>query len=463
MDKRIQIMENEKVSKILLKFGIPSIIGFIVNAIYNFVDALYMGNLGTSQMGAASVAFPIVMIIIGIGHIFGAGAAFYISRLLGEKKRDEAEKTLSVAFFSSLIIGAVISVITLLFMSNILIFLGATDSILPYAKNYATIYVSCSAIHIAAVTLSNAVRGQGAVGYSMMAMLIGAVSNIILDPILIFTMNLGIKGAAIATVISQTISVIILLGFYMGRKSYIRISLKKFTLSSKIFSEIFKIGTPQFLFQLLASMAIGVLNYLAGNYSDGAVAAIGIINRIMAIGMYVIFGYTKGFQPLAGFSYGAKQYGRLKEAINFSLKFTTIFCLIFTITVLLSSKAIVGWFSIDPEVITIGSKGLIISSLAFPLFGFQLVYTTLFLSIGKAREGGLLSLCRQGILFFPLVLILPAIFSLNGILAIQAVADTLTFFMTLLIALVFDKKMKKLMIYNKDKNGFEMKTGIEKA
>lgn len=442
MNKKIRIMSEENIPTALLKLGIPAIVGLLITAVYNFVDAIFVGGLGTSAMGAASIAFPIMMVIMGIGMAMGGGAASYISRLLGEKDKQQANKTAAISFFGSIILGVIVIIPALIFLEPLLKSFGATETILPFAKDYASIFVSGSIFNVINITMNNLARAEGAAKVSMKALLVGAILNIILDPIFIYTFNLGIKGAAIATVISQIVSSILLLRFFQSDKNSIKISIRYFSLSRKIWFEIIKIGTPNLVFQILTSISMGLINTAAVPYGDAAVAAMGIVNRIFAIGSYIIFGFSKGFQPIAGYNYGAKKYSRLKDSINISLRWTTWCCVVLAVIQIIFARPIVSIFTNDPKVIDIGTKAVRAYSIMFPFFGFQIIYMTLFLALGKAREGGVLSLGRQGIFLIPTVLILSRIIGLNGVIFSQAIADFLTMLLTLFLSIKLNKKLR---------------------
>ncbi|MCT4593833.1 MAG: MATE family efflux transporter [Anaeromicrobium sp.] len=445
MNERIRIMNEERISTVLLKFGIPAIVGMLINAIYNFVDAIFVGGLGTSAMGAAAIAFPISMVIIGVGLTLGSGAASYIARLLGKGDRKQANKTASTAFFGSIILGVMIIIPSLIFIEPLLKSFGATKSILPFAKDYGYIFIGGSVFSVMNITLTNIVRAEGAAKMGMKVLIVGAILNMILDPIFIYTLDFGIKGAAIATVISQVVTTILLINFFYSDKSSIKLSVKYFTLSKEILLEIFKIGTPTLIFQILSSASMGLINLAAAPYGDAAVAAMGIVNRIFAIGSYVIFGYSKGFQPIAGYSYGAKKYGRLKESIDISLKWTTYFCLALAITQSIFARQIVSAFSNDPRVLQISARALRAYSIMFPFFGFQIIYMTLFLALGKAREGAILSLGRQGMFLIPTVLILPRIIGLDGVIFSQGIADFFTTLLTLFFSIKINNRIKSML------------------
>lgn len=439
MNERIRIMSEESIPTALLKFGIPAIITFLITAVYNFVDAIFVGGLGTSAIGALAVAFPISMISIGIGLILGSGAASYISRLLGEGQLKQSNIAASIAFFGSLILGIIAIIPSLFFLKPILIFFGATETILPFAKDYMYIFIPGSIFVIINIVLNHLVRAEGAAKISMNSVLIGAILNIILDPIFIYTFDWGIKGAAIATAISQMVTTILLVSFFYSAKSNVKISIRYFILSKKILFEIIKIGTPNLVTQILSGVSMGLINSAAFPYGDAAVASMGIVNRIFAIGSYAVLGFSKGFQPIAGYNYGCKKYDRLNKSIHVSIKWTTYFCFILSIIQIIFAKPIVLLFTNESKVLDIGIQALKAYSLMFPFFGFQMIYMGLFLALGKGREGLLLSLARQGAFLIPIALILPQMIGLNGVIFSQPIADLLTVLLTIL----FYIKLKK--------------------
>ncbi|ETT49796.1 MULTISPECIES: MATE family efflux transporter [unclassified Paenibacillus] len=438
-DKKIFILGEEAIPKALLKLSTPMILGMLINAIYNVVNALFVGGLGTSQMGAVSVAFPISMLVVGVGLTFGSGAGSYISRLLGEGRHDQASRTASTAVLTSIVAGGCLIAVILGFLEPVLTFLGATDTIMPYATAYATLYIGSSMLNVFNVTMNNIVASEGAAKFSMIAMLLGAGLNIILDPIFIYGLNWGIRGAAIATMVAQGTTTILYLWYILSRKSFVKISFHNFSLDGEIYRQILKVGVPTFIFQILTSVSIGLTNTAASHYGDTAVASMGIVTRIYSIFSFVVFGFTKGFQPLAGYSYGAKKYDRLQDTIRIGIKWSSWFCGIGAFILIVFSRPIIALFSNDPDVIRIGSQALIANCSMFIFFGFQMVYITLFLAIGKAKEGAMLSMCRQGVFFIPTLLILPQFMGLNGVIISQAVAD----FLTVLLTVSFAWKMRK--------------------
>ncbi|WP_432661855.1 MATE family efflux transporter [Wukongibacter baidiensis] len=450
-NQRAEMMENEKIPAILMKLAIPGIIAMLVNAVYNVVDTMFVGMLGnTSAIGAVSVAFPLFMIIAAFGQMFGVGAGSYISRLLGEKNKELADKTTSTTFFTSLVCGIAFTIVGTILIEPLLKMFGATTTIMPFAKEYSLVLVAGSVFTVCNMTLNNMIRAEGNAKYSMFAISLGAGLNIILDPIFMFGFDMGIKGAALATVLAQGISFIFLIRYFISGKSYIKIAFKYFTLSRKIYTEIMKIGIATFARQALSSLALGLINVAAMPYGDAAVAAMGVTLRVVSIGMFVIFGYNQGFQPVVGYNYGAKKYNRLREAIKVSLKWTTSFAVVVTIVLMFFAEGIVAVFSKDPEVIAIGTKTIRAISLLFPLFGFQQVYASLFQALGKGKEALVLSLARQGIFLIPAVLILPKLFGLNGVIYSQTIADFFTIIVTAILAMSLNKSLRKEENENKD-------------
>lgn len=431
---RIYLLEEAGVASALLKLGIPTMVGMLISALYNAIDAYFVGGLGMSQMGAVSVVFPIVQIIIGLGMMFGAGASSYISRLLGKGANEQADKTASTSLFSGLLVGTIIIIGIMVFLDPVLTALGSTETILPYARAYAKIYVTGSIINVFTVMMNNLLTAQGATKFTMKAMLTGSIANVILDPIMIYGMDLGIEGVAIATVISLCINMALYIGYIAKKKGVLRFSVRNIAPSKTIYAEVLKIGIPVLLFQLLASTAMGSINTAAKPYGDYAVAAMGAVTRIMTVVTYVVFGFLKGFQPFAGYNYGAKKYERLKKSIRLCMIWSTVFCIVAAIVLFIFADPIVSLFGTDVEMTGIAAKALRLNAVLFITFGFQMVYASLYLAIGKSLVGSVLSLSRQGIFFFPLVMVLPHIMGLTGVVWVQPMADLLTTILTIVFA-----------------------------
>ncbi len=436
-----KVIKSASYSRVLLKFGVPAIVGFLITAVYNFVDAIFVGGLGTRAMGALSVAFPISMITIGIGLILGSGAASFVSRLLGKGDLEQANIMSSVAFWGSIFLGLLSVFPCMLFMEGILRFFGATPTIMPYAKDYMYVFFPGSVFNIINIALNHLARAEGANKTSMNTLLAGAVLNIFLDPIFIYTLHMGVRGAALATVLSQMLSTFLLLRFFSG-KSIVKISFRYFRPSLQMLSDIVKIGTPNLVVQILSGVSIGLINSAALPYGDAAVAAIGIVTRIFSIGTYVVLGFSKGFQPIAGYCYGAKEYVRLKIFLRMALRWTFCFCLLFTAIEVVFAASIVSLFTKEPQVLQIASYALRAYGVVFPAFGFQTIYIGLFIALGKGGESLMLSLGRQGIFLIPVIFTLPLLFGLNGVIYAQPLADVLTVLLTFYLSM----RLKRIML-----------------
>ncbi|WP_455648973.1 MATE family efflux transporter [Enterocloster citroniae] len=426
-NRKTELLGNAPIPKALLAMGLPTMIGMMINALYNLVDAFFVGGLGTSQMGAISVAFPLGQVVVGLGLLFGNGAASYISRLLGRGDKDTADQVASTALYSSILAGALMILLTLIFLTPILRLLGATQSILPYALAYGGIYVTFSIFNVFNVTMNNIVTSEGAAKTTMCALLSGAVLNMVLDPVFIYGLDLGVAGAAIATALSQVISSLVYLAYILCKKSMFTFRPSQCRYSPQIMSEILKIGVPTLVFQLLTGLSITLINMQAKEYGDSVIAGMGAVTRIISMGSLMVFGFLKGFQPIAGYSYGAKKYDRLRQAIRTSILWSTIFCTVYGLAMAVFPTAVISQFTKgDMEMIQAGQKALRANGLSFLLFGYYTVYSSLFLALGKAREGFILGACRQGICFVPIILALPALWGINGILYAQPAADIIS-------------------------------------
>jgi putative MATE family efflux protein len=443
--KKMELLGSASIPKALLSMGIPTMIGMLVNAFYNLVDAYFVGGLGESQMGAISVVYPLGQVVVGLGLLFGNGAASYISRLLGRGDKENANKVASTALYSSVSVGAVIIIISMVFLHPILKLLGATDSILPFAATYASVYIVSCIFNVFNVTMNNIVTSEGAAKTTMCALLMGAVLNIALDPLFIYVFDLGVAGAAIATAISQVVSTCVYLIYILRKKSVFHFRVKDCTYTKENMSEIFKIGIPTLVFQILTSVSISLINNAAGDYGDSAIAGMGVVTRLISMGSLSVFGFIKGFQPIAGYSYGAKKFDRLREAIKTSILWSTVFCVIFGVILALFPAAIVSRFTKgDAEMIRIGAASLRANGISIMLFGFYTVYSSLFLALGKGREGFILGACRQGICFIPVILLLPMVWGLNGIMYAQPIADVLSAVITVFMAIPLHKKLNEM-------------------
>ena len=443
-NSKMALLGSAPVPKALLALGLPTMVGMLINALYNLVDAYFVGGLGTDAMGAITVAYPLGQVIVGLGLLFGNGAAAYLSRLLGKGDKETANKVASTALYSSVLFGAIIIAISVIFLKPILRQLGALDSVMPYAISYTSIYIIFSIFNVFNVTMNNIVSSEGAAKTAMCALMAGAVLNVILDPVFIYSLGFGIAGAAIATAISQMVSTVVYLIYILRKNSMFSFSIREYRFTKDIMSEVLKIGIPTLVFQILTSVSMSMINGAAKDYGSSALAAMGPVTKIMSMGSLVVFGFLKGFQPIAGYSYGARKFDRLHEAIRTSIIWSTCFCVIFGLAAAVCSHGIMAQFTKhDMEMIRVGQIALRANGISFIFFGFYTVYSFLFLVMGKAKEGCILGACRQGICFIPTILILPNLMGLNGILFAQPAADVLSAMITVFMALHLHKKLNE--------------------
>ena len=449
-ENRIKILKEENIDKALFKLGIPMVISLLVAALYNVVDTYFVSGLGKEAVAAVSVAFPIQLIFLGIGLTFGAGAGSYISRLLGAKNNKEANIVATVSLFSSAIMAIIIAIVLFYSLDSVMKFMGATPVIMELAKTYTSLFIIGGVLGAVNVTLGNLAVSQGAAKISLKAMIVGSLSNIILDPIFIFKLNLGVKGAAIATLIARVITSLMYLIYFIGDKNLIKIKIQNFKPTVAIYKEILKIGISLLILQILQTIAISKISYAASFYGEEAIAAMGIVLRIVTLGTNVVAGYMKGLQPIAGFNYGAKDYERVQEAIKSSIKWTTLFCIVWTAIIYLFTPSILSIFGKDKDVLRIAIPALRAAVIMFITFGFQFTYATLYLAIGKALAGAFLNSLRQGIVFIPVILLLPKMMGLDGVIYAQVISDVLTTIITVPFALSVSKQLESKIIFRKN-------------
>lgn len=447
-ESRIKILKEENIDKALFKLGIPMVISLLVAALYNVVDTYFVSGLGKEAVAAVSVAFPIQLIFLGIGLTFGAGAGSYISRLLGGNNKEEASIVATVSLLSSAILGIITAIALFCYLDSVLKFMGAIPSIMEISKSYTGIFIVGGILGTINVTLGNLAVAQGAAKISLKAMIVGSISNMVLDPIFIFGLNLGVRGAAIATLIARVITSLMYLIYFVGDKNLIEIKLPNFKPTVAIYREILKIGISMLILQILQTISISKIFYAASFYGEEAIAAMGIVLRIVTLGTNVVFGYMKGLQPLAGFNYGAKNYGRVREAIKASIKWTNVFCVVWALIIYIFAPSILSIFGTDENVLNIAVPALRAGVIMFVTFGFQFTYSTLYLSMGKALGGVFLNSLRQGIVFIPIILLLPKFMGLNGIIYAQAISDLITTIITIPFAVSIHKKLRLEMKNN---------------
>jgi len=436
-------MTETPIPKLICTMAVPTIISMLVTSFYNMADTYFVGRLGTSASAAVGVVFSLMSIIQACGFCFGHGSGNYISRALGSKEMDNAEKMAATGFFSALIAGAIIAVTGLIFLEPLARLLGSTETILPYAKDYMK-YILCGAPWMmASLVLNNQLRFQGSAFYSMIGIATGAVINIALDPLLIYVFNMGISGAALATIISQFISFCLLLRGTRQAEN-LRISFKNFTPRASFYKAILKGGLPSLFRQGLGSVGTISLNLSAGLYGDAAIAAMSICNRVIMFANSCVIGFGQGFQPVCGFNYGAKKYNRVKEAFWFCVRTATIFLICASILGLSFAPGIIQFFRKgDPAVIEIGQTALRFQCITFPLLGWITLCNMMMQTMGKAVRASFMAMARQGLFFIPTVLLMPRIFGLTGLQCSQPISDIITFAVSIPLQLSILREMKE--------------------
>ena len=438
-------MTETPIPKLITSLAVPTIISMLVTSIYNMADTFFVSKLGTSATGAVGIVFSLMAVIQAVGFTLGMGAGSLISRLMGQKKIEEAHEVASTSFFSSILFGLLLTIFGLLFIDPFMGLLGATPTILPYARSYAQYILLGAPIMSTSFVLNNLLRCQGRAVYSMVGIGLGGILNIALDPLFIFTFDLGISGAAIATLISQCISFSILLFFVCSGKSDVHISFRKVSRRASIYGQIIKTGLPTLTRQGLTSAANIALNVNAAVYGDAAVAAMSIVGRIFMFIISAIIGFGQGFQPVVGFNYGAKKYDRVRQAYWFTVKVGTIFLAIMAVIgFIFAPQAMALFRKDDAEVIAIGAMCIRAQCILLPTQQFVVASNMLFQSIGKSWRATFLSSARQGIFFLPAIVILPMIFQLTGVQIAQTTADAFTFLVTRPFVVPFFRELKKM-------------------
>ena len=428
MDKNQKALAEEKIPKLLLKQSLPAIVGLLVMSLYNVVDTIFIGqSVGMKGVAALAIAAPIQMIVVAIAQTLGIGASSIISRALGEKNTEKAERTLGNFFSLVFILGILTMILGIVFLTPLELLFGATEGIIPYANEYLSIIFYGALFLCFTASANNIIRAEGNAKYAMKVMIISTIVNLVLDPVFIFGFDMGLSGAAIATVIAQVTASLFALQYFLRKKSSVQIYCKNFKLKFKTVKEIFSIGASSLTRQSAASLEQAILNHSLGFYGgDIAIAAFGIIMRIFMVLMMPLFGFAQGMQPVLGFNYGAKNFKRAKEAIVHSMKSATIFSFISFILLMLFTKQIVSVFTSEPDLIEITTHaGKIMFTLTF-VIGFQVIASTLYQTLGKSAKAIILSVLRQLLLLIPFVLILPLFIGLDGIFYAFPAADILS-------------------------------------
>lgn len=446
--KNQEILGNERISKLLLKYSVPAIIGMIVNALYNVVDRAFIGNIpgaGPLAITGVGVTMPIVTVVLAFGMLIGVGATSSISIKLGQGKKDEASKIIGNSITLSIIIGVVLTIVSMIFIDKILYLFGASDQTLGYAKTYINIILLGNVINMVAFTLNNTIRADGNPKLAATIMIVGCIINTSLDAIFIFVFGMGIKGAALATVIAQTVTAIWSTWYYISGKSNLKFTVESLKLDTKLVKSILAIGSAPFAMQIAASLVQVVSNNaLKVNGGDLAIGAMATISAISMVCLMPIFGINQGAQPIIGYNYGAKKYDRAMKAWILSMVVATIILIIATMVVQLFPESIVGIFNDDPKLMDISVDGIRIYLFMLPIIGVSITGSNYIQSIGKAKIAMFLSLLRQVILLIPFIIILPKFLGLNGVWISQPVSDFIATAITVIILIKEFRNVKKI-------------------
>lgn len=435
-------MIEQPVKPLILKLAVPTIIAMLVSSLYNMADTYFVSQLGKSASGAVGVVFSLMAIIQAVGFTLGMGSGSMISRSLGVKRNDRADMLGSTAFFASVIIGLIITLSGIIFINPLMRSLGSTETALPYAKAYASYILYGAPVMTASFVLNNILRAEGKAKFAMIGIASGGILNILLDPIFIYVFNLGISGAAIATLISQVVSFVIMLTSFLRGKTVVRLNFKLVSKDLSVLWEIIKTGLPSFCRQGLASISTILLNNQAAVYGDAALSAMSIVSKIFMLLFCIGLGIGQGYQPVIGYNFGAKKWRRVREAYMFTYALGTAVMFVFGALAFILAPNIIPMFINDDEVIAIGVNALRFQAITMPLLSTNVMCNMTFQSIGSKAKAIFLSCCRQGIFFIPLVLILPHFFKLGGIEAVQAASDFCTFLISLPFVFTFLKSVK---------------------
>ena len=437
-------MVNTPVSKLIAKLAVPTVISMLVTSIYNMADTFFVSQINTQASAAVGVVFPIMAIIQAFGFTLGMGSGSLVSIRLGQKRNSDANVIASTAFFSSIFFGGIVTLFGNLFTPQILRFIGASETVLPYAQDYAT-YIFWGAPFIcASFVMNNDLRSEGKAYLSMIALTSGGILNIILDPIFIYGFKLGISGAAIATLVSQFISFSILLSFYLRKKTVVIINIKNVSVKDGTLWKIICTGIPSLARQGLASIASILLNTSASVYGDAAIAAMAIATKILMFVASIMIGIGQGFSPVSGYNYGAKRFDRVKKSYFFMVASGSSIMSFFAIIIFIFARQILHSFIDDQAAIDIGVVALRWQVSFIPLHPLIVGTNMLMQSTRHIKSATFLSMNRQGVFFIPAILILPRILGLTGVEISQFVADVCSAITAIPFAIVFFKKLNKM-------------------
>lgn len=438
---RSNILGEEKIGKLLLKFSVPAIIGMLVNAFYSVVDRIFVGKgVGPEALSGIAISFPIPLIIMAFSMLVGIGATSLISIRLGQHRKEDAERIVGNSLTLLLLISVVISLVTFLFMDGLLIQFGASQEVLPYARTFVKVLLWGTVFQSIGFGMNNFIRAEGNPKVAMFTMILGAVLNIILNPIFIFVLKLGVAGSALATVISQMVTSIWVLYYFLSDQSSLKLHFVNLKLDKLIIREIVAIGVSPFSMQIAASVITVIFNKSLAFYGgDSAIAAMAVINGIVMMIFMPVFGINQGAQPIIGYNYGARKYKRVRQTLWLGILGATGFMVLGFLVTHLIPYGLMSLFTSDPELIRVGVEGLKIYLVMLPIIGLQIAVVNYFQATGQPKKSLFLSLSRQLIFLIPALLILPRFYGLIGVWMAGPVSDVVSTFVTAIL-LFFDLK-----------------------
>ena len=445
--RRRNMMMNDPIHRVIPKMAVPTIVAFLINSIYSLADTYFVSSLGTNATAAVSVNASLDQLIMMCGSMLAVGANSYIARLLGEGRDKKASQVLSTSFFGAFAIGALLLIFGSIFMTPMVRLLGATPTCEAYSIEYATYVLLAAPFMASNFVMNQCLRSEGSATLSMVGMGFGGILNCILDPIFIFGLNMGVAGASLATAISKVVSFAILIFPYLTRRSLLHLSVKNIRVHWDIISEIVSIGSSSMFRSGLAVVAGIMLNDLAGNFSDSVLAGVGVCTKIMMFPFGIILGFGNGFQPVAGFNWGAKRYDRVSDSYRFSSRVSLIGSAIMAAVLIIFADPIIVLFAgEDPQMRQVGALCMRLQCYALPIHAWVAIVNMLCVALGNAKGAFLLATARQGSCFIPIIHLMTWIWKENGIAAVQAVADVLTLVMAIPLAVYMTKKVKQAQL-----------------
>jgi putative MATE family efflux protein len=442
------MLAHEKISKLLWKLSVPAIIGMMVQGLYNIVDTFFVGRYtGTLGIGGTAIAFPIQMILMGIGMTIGIGGASILSRRMGEKDHEGASLALGNMILLSLITGVFCMIIGIAAMEPLLRIFGANDALMPYAKDYIVVILIGSPFITFSMVASSAVRAEGNAKVAMNTLLVGGILNVILDPIFIITFGLGVMGAAIATVISIMASCAFLLRYLLSGKSEIKLDLRHMQLRKETAREIFSVGSSDFARTAAMSLTSAIFNNVLRRFGgELPIATFGIMFRVISFVFMPMIGIAQGVQPILGFNFGARQFDRIKQGFSLANKSTTAIAMLGFLVFMIFPAPILRIFSTDEELIAMGTTATRWLILGLPLVGYQNIGTSLFQAIGKAKPAIFLAFSRQVLFLIPMVILLPRLLGLQGVWLSFPAADLISFAVTYAMVAYEMRNMSRMAV-----------------